>query len=70
MSCQLRVGRHHRRVVGCGAPNWSNISIHCSIPDYGLHGVLHVTICGISGMHNTVAATMGNFAAVVVRNLL
>ena len=39
------------------------------IPDYGLHGVLPVTICGISGMHDVVAAAAGKSAAVVVRNL-
>ena len=40
------------------------------IPDYGLHGVLCVTLCGISGMRDVVAATTGKSAAVVVRNLL
>ena len=38
------------------------------IPDYGLHGVLRVTICGISGMRDAVSAATGKFAAVVVRN--
>ena len=38
------------------------------IPDYGLHGVLRVTICGISGMRDAVSATTGKSAAVVVRN--
>ena len=37
--------------------------------DYGLHRVLRVTICGISGMRNTVAAATGKSADVVVRNL-
>ena len=37
MSCHLRVGRHHQRLVGCGAPNWSDISTHCSFaPHSGL----------------------------------
>ena len=39
------------------------------ILDYRLHGVLRVTICGISGMRNAVAAATGQSAAVVVRNL-
>ena len=39
------------------------------VPDYGLHGVLCVTICGISVMRDAVAAAMGKSAAVVVRNL-
>ena len=38
------------------------------IPDYGLHGVLRVTICGISGMRDAVSAATGKSAAVVVRN--
>ena len=33
------------------------------IPDYGLHGVLRVTICGISGMRNAVVAATGKSAA-------
>ena len=39
------------------------------IPDYGLHGVLCVTICGIPGMRDAVAAATGKYAVVVVRNL-
>ena len=39
-----------------------------TIPDYGLHGVLRVTICGISGMRDAVSAATGKSAAVVVRN--
>ena len=38
------------------------------IPDYGLHGVLRVTICGISGMRDAVSAAIGKSAAVVVCN--
>ena len=38
------------------------------IPDYGLHGVLRVTICGISGMRDAVSDAIGKSAAVVVRN--
>ena len=34
MSCQLRVWGHHRQVLGCGAPNWSHISTHCSRPPH------------------------------------
>ena len=34
MPCQLRVGRHHRRVVGCGARNWSDIPTHWSRPPH------------------------------------
>ena len=33
--------------------------------DYGLHGVLRVIICGISGMRDAVSATSGKSAAVV-----
>ena len=47
----------------------ADIAADRRIPDYGLHGVLRVTICGISGMRDAVAATTGNSAAVVVRNL-
>ena len=36
--------------------------------DYGLRGVLRVTICGISGMRDAVLAATGKSAAVVVRN--
>ena len=35
---------------------------------YRLHGVLWVTICGISGMRDAVSAASGKFAAVVARN--
>ena len=38
------------------------------IPDYGLHGVLRVTICGISSMRDAVSAAIGKSAAVAVRN--
>ena len=34
-----------------------------------MHGVLRVTMCGISGMPDTVAATTGKSAVVVVGNL-
>ena len=37
-------------------------------PNYGLHGVLRVTICGISGMRDAVLAATAKSAAVVVRN--
>ena len=37
-------------------------------PDYWLHGVLRVTICGISGMRDAVSAATGKSAAVVARN--
>ena len=48
---------------------YRHIAADRRIPDYGLHGVLHVTICGISGMRDAMAATTGKSAAVVVRNL-
>ena len=38
------------------------------IPDYGLHGVLQVTSCGISSMRDAVSAATGKSTAVVVRN--
>ena len=38
------------------------------IPDYGLHEVLPVTICGISGIREAVSAATGKSVAVVVRN--
>ena len=55
---------------GIGAPNWCDISTHCDrhMVDYGLHGVLCVTICGTSGMRNVVAAATGKFGAIVVPN--
>ena len=37
-------------------------------PDYGLHGVLRATICGIYGMREAVSAATGKSAAVVVCN--
>ena len=40
------------------------------IPDYGLHGVLRVTICGSTGMRDAVSAATTKCAAVVVRNFL
>ena len=38
------------------------------ILDYGLHGVLRVTICGISSMRDALSAATGRSAAVVARN--
>ena len=38
------------------------------IRDYGLHGVLRVTLCGIRGMRDAVSAATGKSAAVVVLN--
>ena len=38
------------------------------IPDYGLHGVLRVTICGIPGMRHAASVATSKSAAVVVRN--
>ena len=40
------------------------------IPHYWLHGVLQVTICGISGMRDAVSAATAKSAAVVIRNLV
>ena len=48
---------------------YRHIAADCRIPDYGLHGVLCVTICGISGMCEPVAAATGGSTAVVVSNL-
>ena len=48
---------------------YGRIAAYRRIPDYGLHGVLLVTVCGISGMRDAVAAATGKPAAVVVRNL-
>ena len=48
---------------------YRHIAADRRIPDYGLHGVLCVTICARSGMRDAVVATMGKSAAVVVRNL-
>ena len=36
-------------------------------PDYGLHPVLRVTICGIPGMRDVVPAATGKSAAIIVR---
>ena len=49
---------------------YQHIAVDRRIPDYGLHGVLCVTKCGISGMHAVVAAATGKSADVVVRNLI
>ena len=38
------------------------------IPDTGLHGVLRVTTCGLSGMRDAVLVATGKLVAVVVRN--
>ena len=48
---------------------YRHIAADRRIPDYGLHGVLCVTVCGISGMRDAVAAATGMSEAVVVRNL-
>ena len=53
----LPIGAIYRHILG-----------NRRIPDYGLHGVLRVTICGISGMRDAVLATTGKSAAVVVHN--
>ena len=49
---------------------YRHITAKRRIPDYGLHRVLRVTICGISGMRDAVSAATGKSAAVVVRNFL
>ena len=49
--------------------NRANMTKVFQVPDYGLHGVPRVTICGISGMGDAVAAATGKSAAVVLRNL-
>ena len=54
------------------APNWSDIDTlqpTAAFRTTGCTGVLRVTICGISGMRDTVAATTGKSAGVIVRNL-
>ena len=53
-------------VLPIGA-TYRHIAADGLIPDYGLHGVLRVTICGISGMHDEVAAATGKSAAVLLR---
>ena len=73
MSYQLRVREGTidgwwEVVLPIGAMN-RHIAADRRIPDFGLHGVLRVTICGISGMCDAVAATTGKSATVVVRNL-
>ena len=47
---------------------YQHIAADRRIPD-GLHGVLCVTICGISGMRDTMAAATGKSADVIVHNL-
>ena len=47
---------------------YRHIPVKHRIPDYRLHGVLRVTICGISGMRDAVSAATGKSAAVVVCN--
>ena len=73
MSGQLRLGRHHRRLVGCGAPNWSDISKHCSTPPHSGLWVARGAVChyisclrhvrnsaGNNGqIHASVATTLG-----------
>ena len=51
-------------VLPIGA-TYRHIATDRRIPLYGLHGVLRVTICGISGMRDTVAAATGKSAVVV-----
>ena len=48
---------------------YRHIVADCRNPDYGLHGVLRVTICVIPGMRDAVAAARGKPADVFVRNL-
>ena len=40
------------------------------IPDYGLHGVMRICICGIYGMRDSVVGASGKSPAVVARTLL
>ena len=47
---------------------YRHIAIDRRNHDYGWHGVLPFTKCGIWGMHNATAASTGKSAAVVVRN--
>ena len=49
---------------------YRHIPSDCRIPDDGLHGVPHVTTCGISGMRDEVSAATGKPTAVAVRNFL
>ena len=55
-------------VLPIGA-TYRHIAAHRRISGYVLHGVLCVTICGISGMCEAMAAATGKSAAVVVRHL-
>ena len=38
---------------------YRHVAADCRILDYGFHGLLHVTICGISGMRDVVEAATG-----------
>ena len=53
---ELLIGAIYRHILG-----------DHHIPDYGLHGVLCVTICGISRMRDAISATTSKSAVVVVR---
>ena len=48
---------------------YQHIAANIRNPNFGLHGVRCVIICGISGMHEIVVAATGQSAAVVVRDL-
>ena len=45
---------------------YRHIPAKCRIPAYGLHGVLRVTICGLSGMRDAVSTATGKSVAVVI----
>ena len=49
---------------------YRHISPARCIPDYGLHGVMRVCICGIYGRREFVVAAIGKSLAVVARTLL
>ena len=49
---------------------YRHISSARRIPDYRLHGVMRVCICGIYGMRDAVVAATGKSLAVVARTLL
>ena len=49
---------------------YRHISTARRIPDYGLHGVMRVCMCGIYGMRDALVAATGKSPAVVARTIL
>ena len=59
LSLQVTIDRWWEVLFPMGAI-YRHIPAKRRIPGYGLHGVLRVTICGISGMRDAVSAALAS----------